>query len=95
LNASLSLFALGFAFSAGCGSGCCCGFRVLGSLFGGKGFGSGDLFSFASFAGGQGSFAFASFDLAGTSVGRFENTSRLTATITQIVELGATKSCAR
>src|SRR5690554_41770 len=88
-----SLFALGLAFGGsglfGSSSGGR-GFSVLGSLFGGKGLGSGDLFGFAGFARGLGGFALAGLDLAGAGAGRFENTGRLAATITQVIELGAT-----
>src|SRR5215217_8861476 len=90
------LFGLGSLFGCCCGSGgfsglgSGCGFCVLDGLLGGKSLGSSDLLSFAGFLGSNSCGALAGFDLLGTRIGRFENTSRFTATIAQVVQLGAT-----
>src|SRR6478735_8847392 len=67
-----------------------CGFRVLGGLLGGESLGGSNLLGFAGVLGFQSGSALDGLDLLGARIGRFENTSRFTATIAQVVQLGAT-----
>src|SRR5690606_28433432 len=73
---------------------CCCGFRrcccLCGCLFGGQCLSCCNLFSLDASALGNNGLTLCFVELAGAHAGVLDDTSRLTATIAQVVQLGAT-----